>query len=64
MFKKIEEYKFFDIYKHINAGVYIAAINGEKIATGNYMNVKNSVDNYWNRFFSTSEYFCGFKKHR
>lgn len=43
MYKKIEKYKWCDIYKHINAGVYISAINGKKIAQGSYMDVKKAV---------------------
>ena len=54
MYKKIEEYNWCDIYKHINAGVYIAAFDGAKIAQGSYMDVKNAVIKFWVNIFSPS----------
>ena len=51
MYKRIEEYCWCDIYKHINAGIYISAFEGQKIAQGSYMNVKNAILDYWMRQF-------------
>ena len=47
MYKKIEVYNLCDIYKHIDAGVYISAFDGQKIAQGSYMHVKKSVMDFW-----------------
>ncbi len=47
MYKKIETYNWCDIYKHINAGVYISAFDGQKIAQGSYLNMKKSIVDFW-----------------
>lgn len=52
MYKKIEKYNWCDIYKHIDAGVYISAFDGEKIAMGSYMKVKNAVLKWWEDIFA------------
>jgi len=52
MYKIIEEYCWCDVYKHINAGIYISAFQGEKIAQGSYMAVKEAIPDYWLRVFS------------
>lgn len=52
MYKKIQEYHWCDIYKHINAGIYIAAFDGQKIAQGSYLDMKKSILNYWADIFS------------
>jgi len=51
MYKKIETYNWCDIYKHIDAGVYISAFDGEKIAQGSYLKVKAAVSDYLERAF-------------
>lgn len=52
MYKRIEEYLWCDIYKHINAGIYISAFDGKKIAMGSYLSVKNAISKYWADIFS------------
>lgn len=47
MYKKIEEYNYCDIYKHIDAGVWVSAYDGDIIASGSYMKVKNAVLDFW-----------------
>ena len=47
MYKKVEEYYWCDIYKHIDAGVWVSAFDGGIIASGSYMKVKNAVLDFW-----------------
>jgi len=51
MYKKIETYNWCDIYKHIDAGVYISAFDGEKIAQGSYLKVKAAILDYLEKAF-------------
>ena len=46
MYKKIAEYSYCDIYKHISRNVYISAFDGEKIAKGKLDTVKQAAINY------------------
>jgi len=43
MYKKVEEYCYCDIYKHIDAGVWVSAFDGSVIASGSYMKVKKAA---------------------
>jgi len=43
MYKKVEEYCYCDIYKHIDAGVWVSAFDGGVIASGSYMKVKKAA---------------------
>lgn len=52
MYKKIETYNFCDIYKHINAGIYIAAFDGQKITKGSYLDMKPAIIRFWFRTFA------------
>ena len=46
MYKKIERCNWCDIYKHIDAGIYISAFDGEKIAQGSYIKVKAAISKF------------------
>jgi len=46
MYKKIAEYNYCDIYKHISRNVYISAFDGAKIAKGKLDVVKQAATNY------------------
>lgn len=52
MYTKIEEYCWCDIYKNIDGGVYVAAYDGKKIATGSYLRVKSAVLNFWEQMIA------------
>ena len=51
MYKKIEEYYWCDIYKHIDAGVYISAFDGQTIAQGSYLDMKKSIIDFWHSVY-------------
>lgn len=49
MYKKIETCNWCDIYKHTDAGIYIATFGKKRISKGSYLDVTNAITKFANR---------------